>query len=119
MIQFGTKIKILDNSGVKSVKCIKVLKSQRYSTIGDKIIISTKKVKPQSKIKKGEVLSAIVYRVKKKRIKSNGIMIKHRSNGALLLNKKNVSASNRIRGSASKELKYIFQKNLPLNLKLY
>nr|YP_006280836.1 ribosomal protein L14 [Cyanophora paradoxa]ADW79190.1 ribosomal protein L14 [Cyanophora paradoxa] len=119
MIQFGTRLKILDNSGVKIVKCIKLLKSKSKSTIGDKIIISTKKVKSQSKIKKGEVLSAIIYRLKKKRIKFNGISIKHRSNGALLLNKKNVAAGNRIRGSIAKELKYIFQKSLPLNLKLF
>nr|AIU44685.1 ribosomal protein L14 [Cyanophora paradoxa] len=119
MIQFGTYLKVLDNSGVKKIKCIKLLKSKSISTIGDKIIVSTKKVKSQSKIKKGEVLSAIIYKLKKKRTKMSGISVKHRSNGALLLNKKNMGAGNRIRGSIAKELKYIFQKTLPLNLKQF
>ena len=71
MIQVGTSLKVIDNSGAREVYCIGVLKGykQRYATIGEIITVSIKKLRTRrrtfSKVKKGEVVKALIVRVKK------------------------------------------------------
>ncbi len=68
MIQMQTKLDVADNSGAKQVQCIKVLggSKRRTASIGDIIVVSVKEAIPRGKVKKGEVLKAVIVRTKKK-----------------------------------------------------
>ncbi len=67
MIQTETKLKVADNSGAKLLLCIKVLggSKRRYATVGDVIVVSVKEAMPNSKVKKGDVMKAVIVRTKK------------------------------------------------------
>ncbi len=90
MIQMQSILKICDNSGARSVMCIKVLggSKRRYANIGDIIKVSIKDAAPRGRVKKGEVYDAVVVRTAKGVRRSDGSLVKFDSNAAVLLNPK-------------------------------
>ena len=88
MIQVQSYLDVADNSGAKRVMCIKVLggSHRRYARIGDVIKVTVKEAIPRGKVKKGQVLSALVVRTKKGVRRSDGSLIKFDDNAAILLN---------------------------------
>src|ERR1700761_2718344 len=72
MIKIGTRIKVIDNSGAKFGRCIGIYKNQEFAKLGDLILITIKKVRPNKKVKKGEKHKAMVVRLKNKRFRNLG-----------------------------------------------
>ena len=111
MIQQQTILKVADNSGAKTVKCIKVLGGFKKKTakLGDTIIISVQslrnKAKYTSKVSKGEVYKALIVRTKKKYLIKDGFTINFFENSVSLLNKQNKPIGTRILGPLTKKLK--------------
>jgi large subunit ribosomal protein L14 len=111
MIQQNTILKVSDNSGAKTVRCIKVLGGfkKKIAKLGNKIVISIKqlrnKSKTTSKVKKGEVYQAIVLKTKKNFIKKNGFSTTFSENSVVLINKQGNSIGTRILGPISRTLK--------------
>lgn len=111
MIQQQTILKVTDNSGAKTVKCIKVLNGfkRRVATLGDTIIVSIQKLRNKarltSKVKKGEVHKAVIIRTKNKTIKKDGTIIFFQSNAVSLINKQGKPIASRIIGPTPKILK--------------
>lgn len=105
MIQVGTILNIVDNSGGKKVRCIKVFPGfkRRYARIGDIVLVSVRslrtKRKTTSKVKKGEIFRALIIRTKSKKVNSVGDSIQFLENSAVLLNKQNKILGSRILGS--------------------
>ena len=88
MIQMQSMLDVADNSGARSVMCIKVLggSHRRYAAIGDIIKVSVKEAIPRGKVKKGDVVDAVVVRTKKGVRRADGSVIRFDSNAAVLLN---------------------------------
>jgi len=109
MIQQQSIIRIIDNSGAKAAKCIKVLKKKPYASIGDFIIVSITKVKNYpnkvSKIKKGAVFLAIVVGLKRIYQKKKNFLFLTHYNSVCLLNKQSKLIGTRLNKSIFKELK--------------
>ena len=111
MIQQNTILKVSDNSGAKTVRCIKVLGGfkKKIAKLGNKIVISIQqlrnKSKTTSKVKKGEVYQAIVLKTKKNFIKKNGFSTTFSENSVVLINKQGNSIGTRILGPISRTLK--------------
>lgn len=111
MIQSQTILKVSDNSGAKTVKCIKVLGGfkKKYAKLGDTIIVSIQqlrnKVKKTSKVKKGEVYKALIVKTKTAYKKKDGSFIKFTENAVALMNKQENPLSTRIVGPLPKLLK--------------
>lgn len=107
MIQMQTMLLVADNSGAKKVMCIKVLggAKKKFAYIGDLIKVSVKDVIPNGKIKKGEVLDAVIVRTKKGISRKDGSFIKFDNNAVVLLNNKGQPLGTRIFGPLTKELK--------------
>ncbi|QJC36558.1 50S ribosomal protein L14 [Enterobacteriaceae endosymbiont of Donacia simplex] len=108
MIQEHTKLNIADNSGAKSVMCIKVLggSRRRYANIGDIIKITVKDAIPRGKVKKGDVLKAVIVRTKKGIRRSDGSIIRFDHNACVLLNDTNEQLiGTRIFGPITRELR--------------
>ena len=111
MIQQQTILKVTDNSGAKTVKCIKVLNGfkRRFAILGDTIIVSVQKLRNKarvaSKVRKGEVHKAIIIRTKKKTMKKDGTSIFFQSNAVSLINKQGKPIASRIMGPLPKVLK--------------
>lgn len=107
MIQTQTMLIVADNSGAKKVMCIKVLggSKKKFANIGDLIKVSVKDVIPNGKIKKGEVLDAVVVRTKKGISRKDGSFIKFDNNAVVLLNNKGQPLGTRIFGPLTRELK--------------
>ena len=105
MIQTGTFLSVIDNSGAKQVLCLKVLKgyNRRYAFIGDVILVSIKKLRAKrksfSKVKKGELVRAIVVRTKTKLSHLNTDNVSFLSNSVILVSKQNKLIGTRIFGS--------------------
>ncbi len=110
MIQVETRLDVADNSGAKKVACLKVLggSRRRYASVGDIIVVSVKEAMPHSKVKKGDVMNAVVVRTKKEVGRPDGSYIKFDNNSAVLLNKQNEPVGTRIFGPVARELR---QKN--------
>lgn len=110
MIQVETKLDVADNSGAKKLACIKVPggSKRRYASVGDIIVVSVKEAMPHSKVKKGEVMQAVVVRTRKEVGRSDGTYIKFDNNSAVLLNKQMEPVGTRIFGPVARELR---QKN--------
>ena len=100
MIQMRTLLKVADNSGAKSVMCIKVLggSKRRYAGIGDVIKVSIKEAAPRGRVKKGEVYNAVVVRTAHGLRRADGSAIKFDNNAAVLLNNKLEPIGTRIFG---------------------
>jgi len=107
MIQVETRLDVADNSGAKKVACLKVLggSRRRYASVGDIIVVSVKEAMPHSKVKKGDVMKAVVVRTKKEVGRSDGTYIKFDNNSAVLLNNQGEPIGTRIFGPVARELR--------------
>ena len=107
MIQMQTILNIADNSGARSVMCIKVLggSKRRYASIGDTIVIAVKEAIPKGKVKKGTVHKAVVVRVKKGIQRNDGLKVKFDNNAAVLVDDKGEPMGTRIFGPVTRELR--------------
>ena len=107
MSQMRTILDVADNSGARKIGCIKVLGSSRrkYASLGDVIVVSVKDAIPNSKIKKGDVVRAVVVRTKKGVKRSDGSYIKFDDNSAVLLTPQNEPIGTRIFGPVARELR--------------
>ena len=112
MIQNGTYLNVIDNSGAKQVYCIKVLTGyrKRYAFMGDTVIVSVKSLRVKrrltSKIKKGDVLKALVIRTKMPLVLSSSERLGFFENSVILLSKQNKLLGTRIFGSIPKFFRY-------------
>lgn len=107
MIQVQSLLDVADNSGAKKLFCVKVIggNQRRYASVGDVIVVSVKEAIPHSKIKKGEVLRAVIVRTKKEVNRPDGSFIRFDTNSAVLLNKQNEPVGTRIFGPVARELR--------------
>ena len=107
MIQMQSILTIADNSGARSVMCIKVLggSKRRYANIGDVIKVSVKDAIPRGKVKKGEVYNAVVVRTAKGVRRPDGSLIRFDGNAAVLLNAQLQPIGTRIFGPVTRELR--------------
>ena len=107
MIQAETRLSVADNSGAKQIYCIKVLggSKRRYASVGDIIVVSIKEAIPNSKVKKGEVLKAVVVRTKKEIRRPDGTYIRFDDNSAVLINAQREPIGTRIFGPVARELR--------------
>lgn len=107
MIQMQSRLEVADNSGAREVMCIKVLggSKRRYAGIGDIIKVSVKDAAPRSRVKKGDVYSAVVVRTTKGVRRSDGSLVKFDGNAAVLLNSKLEPIGTRIFGPVTRELR--------------
>lgn len=107
MIQAETRLSVADNSGAKEVYCIKVLggSRRRYASIGDIIVVSIKEAIPNSKVKKGDVVKAVVVRTKKEIRRTDGSFIRFDENSAVLINQNREPIGTRIFGPVARELR--------------
>ena len=107
MIQMQTRLGEADNSGARSVQCIKVLggSKRRYARIGDVIKVSVRDAIPRGKVKKGEVYDAVVVRTAKGVRRPDGSLIRFDGNAAVLLNNKLEPIGTRIFGPVTRELR--------------
>lgn len=107
MIQMQTKLNVADNSGAKKVYCIKVLggSRRRYASVGDIIVVSVKEAIPNSKVKKGDVMKAVVVRTKKEIGRNDGSILRFDENAAVLINEQMEPIGTRIFGPVARELR--------------
>ena len=107
MIQSETQLNAADNSGAKRLYCIKVLGGtrRRYASVGDIIVVSVQEAIPNAKVKKGDVLKAVVVRTKKEVRRPNGSYIKFDDNSAVLINAAREPIGTRIFGPVARELR--------------
>ncbi|HZP78000.1 MAG TPA: 50S ribosomal protein L14 [Pseudolabrys sp.] len=107
MIQMQTNLDVADNSGARRVMCIKVLggSKRKYATIGDVIVVSVKEAIPRGRVKKGEVMKAVVVRVSKDIRRPDGSIIRFDRNAAVLINKQGEPIGTRIFGPVTRELR--------------
>ena len=107
MIQTESYLDVADNSGARRVMCIKVLggSHRRYARVGDIIKVTVKEAIPRGKVKKGQVMSAVVVRTRKGLRRQDGSLIKFDDNAAVLLNANNASIGTRIFGPVTRELR--------------
>lgn len=108
MIQMQTELEVADNSGAKKVECIKVLggSKRRYAHIGDIIVASIKDAAPRGRVKKGEIVKAVIVRTRKRIRRPDGSAIKFDSNAAVLINAQGEPIGTRIFGPVTRELRY-------------
>ena len=116
MIQMQTVLEVADNSGARSVMCIKVLggSHRRYARIGDVIKVSIRDAIPRSKVKKGSVMKAVVVRTAQGIRRADGSLIRFDGNAAVLLNNQNEPIATRIFGPVTRELRERFMKIISL-----
>ncbi len=107
MIQTQTKLRVADNSGAKLLLCIKVLggSKRRYARVGDVVVVSVKEAIPNSKVKKGNVMRAVIVRTAKEIRRADGSYIKFDDNSAVLINQQNEPIGTRIFGPVARELR--------------
>ena len=107
MIQMQTNLDVADNSGARRVMCIKVLggSKRKYATIGDIIVVSVKEAIPRGRVKKGEVMKAVVVRISKEIKRSDGSIIRFDRNAAVLINPQGEPVGTRIFGPVARELR--------------
>jgi large subunit ribosomal protein L14 len=107
MIQTQSMLEVADNSGAKRVMCIKVLggSHRRYARVGDLIKVTVKEAIPRGKVKKGQVLDAVVVRTRSGVRRQDGSLIKFDTNAAVLLNASQAPIGTRIFGPVTRELR--------------
>ena len=107
MIQMQSLLKIADNSGARSVMCIKVLggSKRRYANIGDIIKVAVREAIPTGKVKKGQVVDALIVRSKKGVSRRDGSLIKFDENAAVLINAQKAPIGTRVFGPVTRELR--------------
>ena len=107
MIQMTTNLDVADNSGARRVMCIKVLggAQRRYATVGDIIVVSIKDAIPRGRVKKGDVMKAVVVRTAKEVRRADGSIIRFDRNAAVLINTQGEPVGTRIFGPVTRELR--------------
>jgi len=107
MIQEQTYLDVADNSGARKLMCIKVLggSKKRYATVGDVIKVTVKEAIPTGRVKKGEVLDAVIVRSKNKLRRADGSSISFDENAAVLINAQKQPIGTRVFGPVSRELR--------------
>lgn len=107
MIQVQTVLEVADNSGARRVQCIKVLggSKRRYAYIGDVIKVSIKEAIPRGKVKKGEVMNAVVVRTRQGVRRPDGSIIRFDTNAVVILNNQEQPVGTRIFGPVTRELR--------------
>ena len=107
MIQMQTVLDVADNTGARSVMCIKVLggSKRRYASVGDIIKVSIKDAAPRGRVKKGDVYNAVVVRTAKGVRRPDGSLVRFDNNAAVLLNNKLEPIGTRIFGPVTRELR--------------
>ena len=107
MIQMQTNLEVADNSGARRVMCIKVLggAGRRYAGVGDKIVVSVKEAIPRGRVRKGDVLQAIVVRTSSAIKRKDGSVIRFDKNAAVIVNKQSEPIGTRIFGPVPRELR--------------
>lgn len=120
MIQMQTQLEVADNSGARRVMCIKVLggSKRRYAAIGDVIKVSIKEASPRGKVKKGDVMNAVVVRTKKGVRRPDGSLIRFDSNACVILNNQDQPIGTRIFGPITRELREKYMKIISLALEV-
>ena len=116
MIQMQTMLDVADNSGGKSVMCIKVLggSKRRYANIGDVIKVTVKEAIPRGRVKKGTVYDAVIVRSRKGVRRPDGSVIRFSTNSVVMLNAQMQPIGTRIFGSVTRELRSNFMKIVSL-----
>ncbi|MGF0540499.1 50S ribosomal protein L14 [Agrobacterium sp. ES01] len=107
MIQMQTNLDVADNSGARRVMCIKVLggSKRKYASIGDIIVVSVKEAIPRGRVKKGDVMKAVVVRTAKDIRRADGSVIRFDNNAAVLIDNKKEPIGTRIFGPVPRELR--------------
>jgi len=107
MIQMQTNLEVADNSGARRVQCIKVLggSKRKYAGIGDIIVVSVKEAIPRGRVKKGEVMKAVIVRTAKDIRRNDGTVIRFDRNAAVLINNQGEPIGTRIFGPVTRELR--------------
>ena len=107
MIQMQSKLFVADNSGARTIQCIKVLggSKRRSASIGDIIVVSIKDAIPRAKVKKGDVYKAVIVRTSKDFKRPDGSAIRFDKNAAVLLDKQEEPIATRIFGPVTRELR--------------
>ena len=107
MIQTQSYLDVADNSGARRVMCIKVLggSHRRYARIGDIIKVTVKEAIPRGKVKKGQVMNAVVVRTRSGVRRQDGSLIKFDDNAAVILNNQEAPLGTRIFGPVTRELR--------------
>lgn len=107
MIQMQSNLEVADNSGARRVQCIKVLggSKRKYASVGDIIVVSVKEAIPRGKVKKGDVVKAVIVRTAKEIRRSDGSSIRFDTNAAVLVNNQGEPVGTRIFGPVTRELR--------------
>jgi len=107
MIQMESSLDVADNSGARKVLCIKVLggSKRKYATIGDTIVVAVREAIPRGRVKKGQVMKAVIVRTAKGVRRSDGSVIRFDRNAAVLINANNEPIGSRIFGPVTRELR--------------
>lgn len=107
MIQMQTSLDVADNSGAKRVQCIKVLggANRKYASVGDIVVVSVKEAIPRGRVKKGDVMKAVVVRTAKDIQRTDGSCIRFDRNAAVLVNNQMEPVGTRIFGPVTRELR--------------
>ncbi len=107
MIQPQTRLKVADNSGAKEIMCIRVLGGsfRRDGSIGDVIVASVKSATPGGAVKKGDVVKAVIVRMRKAKRRPDGSYIRFDDNAAVLINEEKMPKGTRIFGPVARELR--------------
>ena len=107
MIQMETNLDVADNSGARRVQCIKVLggSKRKYATVGDVTVVSVKEAIPKGRVKKGQVMKAVVVRTAAPVRRTDGSIIRFDKNAAVLINNQAEPIGTRIFGPVPRELR--------------
>ena len=107
MIQQESRVKVADNSGAKEILCIRVLggTGKRYASVGDKIVGTVKTTTPSGSVKKGQVVKAVMIRVKKEIRRKDGSYIRFDDNACVLIDENEQMKGTRIFGPVARELR--------------
>jgi len=107
MIQVQSVLDVADNSGARKVACIKVLggSKRRYASVGDVIVVAIRDALPNSKVKKGSVMKAVIVRSRKGLRRSDGSLIRFDNNSAVLIDANKQPIGTRIFGPVARELR--------------
>ena len=107
MIQSSTYLDSADNTGAKSLVCIKVLggSGRKYAGLGDVVVVSVKEAIPKSRVEKGSVYKAVIVRVRKEQRRPDGTYVRFDDNAAVIIDKENEPIGTRVFGPIARELR--------------
>jgi large subunit ribosomal protein L14 len=116
MVQVESRLDVADNSGAKELLCIRILggSRRRYAKIGDQIICAVKVASPQGQVKKSEVVTAVVVRLRSRVQREDGTILSFDDNAAVIINKDGNPRGTRIFGPIPRELRDNYMKIISL-----